>query len=913
MSFPKGLPSNSGVSNEKFFYPPVTRSPEDELFMEFSSAGIESEQARVLAKAIARYEESSSIRSKEIQDRLEIWSNSHTHKALSYQSFAILHAVGSISHPGTADLRNSLSALGHRVTTIPIADIASYPSENYNVLVIQRPIQTTLSNLQIATLIKSDWLDKEKPVVLDMLGTTVIEDSESGVSVIGTSLGVHGTVTYSSAHGTTINITDNSHPITAPFETGTTQVYEETSYQYGLDSDPSIGTVLARGIGGTLASKAALIAYEVGEEAGAYVLPARVVVAEFIYASQDATSTTGAVYTDEGNLLVQSLLQWAVVGAVESSGEYGQPGAPGISLEFAAKDHSHGLPPVPSFAALSDTSFSELDEGQLAYYDLETGVWKNIDQSEIGGSGLFNWTGSAVTVSGVATFYITDDGTAEGTPIFSEIASMLVSAQADEAAAIDAPLASIKAVSEDMTEVTVNVVKGLTLAATSNPTVEFAPDDTVAYLAISGTLRPEFVDPELISITEVPYEAGTTDLPEGWEPGNLLIVYAGQRADSPLPSIPGFDTINSYSGSASHGIILLSRVLEVGDEPFTISYGHTAEAAAVLMLFRNAVLLKDAFNNSYSDGGRAPQSLGEVSLNYADEKGFAILAGGAYSDSDAPVITSDDDYGAEWAFFNSGIIYMYQRGYIADLVGIAEAVEWTWDAGVGNGLLHAIVIGNNPLPAQVTLVGYETSDLEGPTSVGSCTANVPAETEEGDLMVAHVFHRAAGGTVTAPAGWTLLRTDKAGDGGSSVDQWQDIYTRIATGSEPASYTWSDAGSRSAVGIFTVRNPQGTVVVEDSAHTGHDGTTNHGGPNTTSGGTDRRMLLTLSNCVYNYSGDSWEEDPTTKQIYGQVTNARLAASLLPVTEAGTITGRTFVHGTGTTHISGTVSLLLAPSS
>ncbi|MFN8222138.1 MAG: hypothetical protein U0R50_02695 [Gaiellales bacterium] len=75
----------------------------------------------------------------------------------------------------------------------------------------------------------------------------------------------------------------------------------------------------------------------------------------------------------------------------------------------------------------------------------------------------------------------------------------------------------------------------------------------------------------------------------------------------------------------------------------------------------------------------------------------------------------------------------------------------------------------------------------------------PAGVQSGDLLLAAVSHRSSSAvSVSAPSGWTLVRSDScAGPGG--VVQTQNVYTRLASGSEPGSYGWSFSGAGGAVG------------------------------------------------------------------------------------------------------------------
>src|SRR4029078_12698574 len=70
----------------------------------------------------------------------------------------------------------------------------------------------------------------------------------------------------------------------------------------------------------------------------------------------------------------------------------------------------------------------------------------------------------------------------------------------------------------------------------------------------------------------------------------------------------------------------------------------------------------------------------------------------------------------------------------------------------------------------------------------SIVLNVPSGTQANDVMLAQVNTKASGGgfpTITAPAGWTLIRNDQSG-----TTYQQSLYQRVAGASEPASYTWT---------------------------------------------------------------------------------------------------------------------------
>lgn len=95
------------------------------------------------------------------------------------------------------------------------------------------------------------------------------------------------------------------------------------------------------------------------------------------------------------------------------------------------------------------------------------------------------WTGSATTTTGVATFYPTDDGTANGNPLFASISSVVVTSRLNTGTAVAIPVASVKLVASDRKSITANVIVGKTLLVLGD-TVALAPDGTVCDIIVVG-------------------------------------------------------------------------------------------------------------------------------------------------------------------------------------------------------------------------------------------------------------------------------------------------------------------------------------------------------------------------------------------------------------------------------------------
>jgi Concanavalin A-like lectin/glucanases superfamily len=102
-----------------------------------------------------------------------------------------------------------------------------------------------------------------------------------------------------------------------------------------------------------------------------------------------------------------------------------------------------------------------------------------------------------------------------------------------------------------------------------------------------------------------------------------------------------------------------------------------------------------------------------------------------------------------------------------------------------------------------TTPAYASTQTNGGSSA-SVTCNAPVSIASGDLMIAHFDFADEAQAVTAvPTGWNLLSNS-----GTATSHRTRVYYKIATGSEPASYTWTmSAGNTWVIAIsrFTGAN------------------------------------------------------------------------------------------------------------
>ena len=97
------------------------------------------------------------------------------------------------------------------------------------------------------------------------------------------------------------------------------------------------------------------------------------------------------------------------------------------------------------------------------------------------------------------------------------------------------------------------------------------------------------------------------------------------------------------------------------------------------------------------------------------------------------------------------------------------------------------------------------------------TIERPATTAAGDVLVASVNARlSSSASISAPAGWSLIRQDSSAPGYRSLTQ--ALYYRVAGASEPAGYDWSLSSASSATGaVLDFKNVDRTTPID--AHSG----------------------------------------------------------------------------------------------
>lgn len=150
-----------------------------------------------------------------------------------------------------------------------------------------------------------------------------------------------------------------------------------------------------------------------------------------------------------------------------------------------------------------------------------------------------------------------------------------------------------------------------------------------------------------------------------------------------------------------------------------------------------------------------------------------------------------------------------------------------------------------PAPTATPMPSFQTISLRAKNApntevdASSYALNKPTGTVEGDVMLAHIILNSGNPTITPPTGWTLIRKTNT----ENSNLGSAIYYRVATASEPTSYSWRFSSSATATGgIATYTGVDNANPID--AHSGqfNSGTTTMQAPAVTTTTTGDRLVF-----------------------------------------------------------------------
>jgi hypothetical protein len=111
-------------------------------------------------------------------------------------------------------------------------------------------------------------------------------------------------------------------------------------------------------------------------------------------------------------------------------------------------------------------------------------------------------------------------------------------------------------------------------------------------------------------------------------------------------------------------------------------------------------------------------------------------------------------------------------------------------------VVSALVVLFAPAQAQAATFFRSAASNQNGAGATSLAVNVPSGVQAGDVMIATVDADGAG-SIAVPSGWSATGLYNA----VSQFGWSQVVFRVATASEPASYSWNLVTSRKAVGTI----------------------------------------------------------------------------------------------------------------
>jgi len=346
----------------------------------------------------------------------------------------------------------------------------------------------------------------------------------------------------------------------------------------------------------------------------------------------------------------------------------------------------------------------------------------------------------------------------------------------------------------------------------------------------------------------------TPVIPGGTAAGDFaVLIVAGRPSDTSAPSAPAGWTLRSSSlrevGAIDLRVMTFYRVLVGGDANPVVTLpanwqGTTRGMSGQIAVWRGVDSttpfdVADVTGNSAAVRNWTPPAITTVT------DGAWAVSAVATSDDNALIVNVANDFTGRM----TGAGYDTTTGG-DHAVGLATKLQTT--AGLVSMLQWRQNVNQNDSWAGITFALRPS-----PFVPDSLTVNVPPGTVADDVMIASITVRPCsntdGGvctvTLTPPAGWTQIRlTDQTGGGGTGgFGNRLVVYQRVATGSEPASYTWFfggapvHAGAVGAISSYSGVDTTNPVVAEGGQATANAFT--HATPNIDTGTVTNTMLVT----------------------------------------------------------------------
>jgi hypothetical protein len=267
----------------------------------------------------------------------------------------------------------------------------------------------------------------------------------------------------------------------------------------------------------------------------------------------------------------------------------------------------------------------------------------------------------------------------------------------------------------------------------------------------------------------------TPGLPAGTAVNDVLICVVESR-DNVAHTMTGWTQLNTGTSGAGHRASLFWRRATGGD-PTTVTHTAGGGIGARIIAFRGvstttAFDVANSFTVSASDDDVEAAAITTVTANTMLV--FTQHMAESYSGVGTPTGSSP------WT--HAFLTEYDPSGGTNDLTISAH-----YGLRAATGSQPALQVGFTPTGGNAGVSHGAQLALRPAGTATALTINVPAGTTTGDVMVAAIALKTSSITITPPAGWTSLNRVNQAAGDPNA---QELFYRVATGSEPASYTWN---------------------------------------------------------------------------------------------------------------------------
>ena len=287
----------------------------------------------------------------------------------------------------------------------------------------------------------------------------------------------------------------------------------------------------------------------------------------------------------------------------------------------------------------------------------------------------------------------------------------------------------------------------------------------------------------------------TINVPAGTANGDVMVAHVVvQTAGNSIAAPSGWNIIKRLDTTNNIATATYWKVAG-SSEPssYTWSFGTSGEASGGIASYTGVDTTNpvDASMVQYNNGTTNVDNTG-VTTTYAND--MLVYAVGIVSAS--PSISNPSGFTQEWKTSSSSNTTSEMSQEVASSTGATGTIHGTLSSTYST-VTHLIALkpANATPPTPPSGISLRSSSA-GNNGAGSTTLVItkPTGTTTGDVMVAQIAVHTAGNSIAVPSGWNLaLRQDTS----SSLSTAS--YVKVATSSEPSSYTWTFGTSGEASG------------------------------------------------------------------------------------------------------------------